>query len=249
MHKNTPHPLLRSRTTSVVVGTALLVGLGGVGGAVAAGKIGSKDIRNGGVHAVDLGKQSVNASKIKPGAVRSKALLDGAVAPADLSAAVHDLIATAVTGAAGPEGPEGPAGPAGGPAGPQGPEGPEGAVGPQGPAGPVGPAGADGADGEDGAQGPAGPTGATGAVGPAGVSGYELATNQAGFSGNGAKSVSVSCPAGTVALGGGYQSTVPVNVSASSPTGGGAGWTVTVNRTSGKGSFTVTVTATCAQAG
>ncbi len=61
--------------------------------------------------------------------------------------------------------------------------------------------------------------------------------------------MSVSCPAGTVALGGGYQSTSPVNVSASSPTAGGAGWTVTVNRSSGKGAYTVTVTATCAQAG
>jgi hypothetical protein len=40
-----------------------------------------------------------------------------------------------------------------------------------------------------------------------------------------------------------------VNVSASSPTAGGAGWTVTVNRSSGKGAYTVTVTATCAQVG
>jgi hypothetical protein len=249
MHQDTPHPLLRSRTTSVVVGTALLVGLGGVGGAVAAGQIGSKDIRNGGVHAADLAKKSVTAKKLKPGAVRSKALRDGGVAPADLSAAVHDLIASAVTGPAGPAGPEGPEGPAGGPVGPQGPAGPAGAVGPQGPAGPVGPAGADGADGEDGARGPAGPTGTAGPVGPAGVSGYELVTNQVGFSGNGAKTVGVTCPAGTVALGGGYQSSAPVNVSASSPTSGGAGWTVTVNRSSGKGAYTVTVTATCAQVG
>ncbi len=249
MRTNPPTPLLRSRTTSVVVGTALLVGLGGVGGAVAAGQIGSKDIRNGGVHTADLGKHSVTARKIKPGAVRSAQVRDGAVAPADLSAAVHDLIAAAVTGPAGPAGPEGPAGPAGPAGGPVGPAGPEGAVGPQGPPGPQGPAGADGADGADGATGPAGPTGATGAVGPAGVSGYVLASNQAAFSGNGANTVSVSCPAGTVALGGGYQSTVVLNVSASSPTAGGAGWTATVRRASGKGGYTVTVTATCAKAG
>jgi len=72
MHKHTPTPLLRSRTTSVAVGVALLVGLGGVGGAVAAGQIGSKDIRNGGVHTADLHKQSVTTKKIRTGAVRSK---------------------------------------------------------------------------------------------------------------------------------------------------------------------------------
>jgi hypothetical protein len=224
MDTNTPTPLLRSRTTSVAVGAVLLVGLGGVGGAVAASQIGSKDIRDGGVHTVDLAKQAVTAKKIKAGAVRSKTLKDGAVAPSDLSAAVQDLIATAVTGPAGPEGPEGPAGPAGGPVGPQGPEGPQGEV---------------------GTRGPAGPAGDAGATGPAGISAYELVTNLAGFSGQGSKTVSVSCPAGTKPLGGGYQSSVPVNVSASVPTE--SGWTVTVNRTSGKGAYTVTVTATCAQ--
>jgi hypothetical protein len=236
MDTNTPTPLLRSRTTSVAVGAVLLVGLGGVGGAVAASQIGSKDIRDGGVHTVDLAKQAVTAKKIKAGAVRSKTLKDGAVAPSDLSAAVQDLIAAAVTGPAGPEGPEGPAGPAGGPVGPQGPEGPQGEVGPQGPEGP---------QGEVGTRGPAGPAGDAGATGPAGISAYELVTNQAGFSGQGSKTVSVSCPAGTKPLGGGYQSSVPVNVSASVPTE--SGWTVTVNRTSGKGAYTVTVTATCAQ--
>jgi hypothetical protein len=236
MDKNTPTPLLRSRTTSVAVGAALLVGLGGVGGAFAASQIGSKDIRDGGVHTVDLGKRAVTAKKIKAGAVRSKALKDGAVAPADLSAAVQDLITTAVTGPAGPEGPEGPVGPAGGPVGPQGPEGPQGEVGPQGPEGPQGEAGP---QGPDGAQGEVGPQG------PAGVSAYALVTDQADFSGLGSKTVSVSCPTGAKPLGGGYQSSVPVNVSASAPTG--SGWTVTVNRTSGKGAFTVAVSATCAQ--
>jgi hypothetical protein len=215
MHKETP--LLRSRTTAVVAGAILLVGLGGVGGAVAAGQIGSKDIRDGGVKTADLGKRAVTAPKLKPGAVRSKALRDGGVLPADLSAAVKELIATAVTGPAGPTGPEGPVGPAGGPAGPQGP------------------------------AGPAGAAGATGPAGPAGVSGYELVSNEVAFSGNGPKKLSVSCPAGTVALGGGHQSTVPVHLTSSYPSG--ATWTTTLNRASGKGSYTVTVTATCAQAG
>jgi len=223
MHKNTP--LLRSRTTAVAVGAILLVGLGGVGGAVAAGQIGSKDIRDGGVKTVDLGKRAVTAKKLKPGAVRSKALRDGAVAPADLSAAVKKLIATAVEGEVGPTGPEGPEGPAGGPEGP------------------MGPAGADGVDGADGAQGPVGPSG------PAGVSGYVLVKSAATpFSGNGAKTLTVDCPAGTKALGGGHESTVPVNLSGSYPSAAGSTWTMKFNRASGKGSYTVTLTATCAQA-
>lgn len=247
MHKETP--LLRSRTTAVVAGAILLVGLGGVGGAVAAGQIGSKDIRDGGVKTADLGKRAVTATKLKPGAVHSKALRDGGVLPADLSAAVKELIATAVTGPAGPVGPEGPVGPAGGPVGPQGPAGPAGPAGAVGPAGPQGPAGADGVDGADGDRGPAGVAGATGPVGPAGVSGYQLVSNQAAFSGSGSKSLSVSCPAGTVALGGGHQSTVPVHLTSSYPSSTGSTWTTTLNRASGKGSYTVTLTATCAQVG
>ncbi|MGH3346651.1 MAG: hypothetical protein ACRDO4_06690 [Nocardioides sp.] len=223
MHKHTP--LLRSRTTAVAVGAILLVGLGGVGGAVAAGQIGSKDIRDRGVKTVDLGKRSVTAGKIKAGAVRSGQLKDGAVRsrdlrdggvlPADLSAAVQDMIATAVKGDPGPTGPAGPEGPAGAPAGP------------------MGPAGADGA---------------TGPAGPAGVSGYVLVKSQPEtFSGSGVKTVSVDCPAGTKALGGGHESSVPLHVAASSPSAGGSTWTTKLSRASGKGSYTVTVTATCAQ--
>jgi hypothetical protein len=235
VHKKTP--LLRSRTTAVAAGAILLVTLGGVGGAVAAGQIGTKDIRNGGVKTADLGKGAVTAKKLKAGAVRSKALKDGAVAPADLSAAVQEMIATAVAGPAGPEGPEGPQGPAGGPPGPEGPMGPEGPAGAQGPAGPEGPAGPAGAAGPAGTQGPAG---------PAGVSDYDVVTLQKSFNGNGGKTHAVSCPTGTRALGGGYQSSVPLNVNASAPSADGKTWTVSFSRVSGKGSYTVTATATCA---
>ena len=226
MHTSTP--LLRSRTTAVAAGAILLVGLGGVGGAVAAGQIGSKDIRNGSVKTVDLGKRAVTANKIKAGAVRSAALRNGTVSPSDLSAAVKDLIATQVTGPTGPEGPEGPVGPSGGPVGP---------VGPAGEQGPVGPAG------EQGAVGPAGEQG------PAGVSGWQLVTEQSTVSGNGTHTLAVSCPTGTKALGGGHESSVPVHVSGSLPSADGSTWTTVLKRASGKGSYTVTVTATCAQVG
>ena len=121
--------LFRGRVTSVAVGAALLVSLGGVGGAVAAGQLGSKDIKDHSVRTVDLAKGAVGAKQLKKAAVRSKQLKNGGVRPADLSAQVQELIAAAVTGPAGPAGaagetgPMGPAGPAGGPEGPQGPAG------------------------------------------------------------------------------------------------------------------------------
>jgi len=59
--------LAHSRTGAVIGGAALLVTLGGVGGAVAAGQIGSSDIRDGGVHTVDIHNQAVTSSKLAPG--------------------------------------------------------------------------------------------------------------------------------------------------------------------------------------
>lgn len=215
---NTNTPAFRSRTTAVLSGAILLVALGGVGGAVAAGQIGSADIRDHSVRQVDLAKNSVTAKQVKKNAVRSGELKDGGVRPGDLSAAVHALIATAVTGPAGPAGPEGPAGPAGGPAGPQGEAGP---------AGPAGPAGADGADG---------------------VAGHEVVTKQQSFSGNGAQTLTVACPGGKTALAGGLRSDAPLNLTTSAPAAGASSWTVGFARTKtkGGGSFQVTVVATCA---
>jgi len=48
----------------VVAGAAILVTVGGVGGAVAAGTIGSNDIRDGGVHRVDIHDQAVSTAKL-----------------------------------------------------------------------------------------------------------------------------------------------------------------------------------------
>ena len=214
MHKLTPR--LRSRTTSVIAGASLLVALGGVGGAVAANQIGSRDIKDGGVHAVDLSKNSVKAAKIRKGAVRSSDIKNGNVAPKDLSRSVRDLIATAVTGPAGPAGETGPAGPAGPAGGPAGPEGPAGPAGPEGPAG------------------------------PAGVSGFELVSENGSFSGGGLKTLSVSCPAGKVALCGGLRSATTVVLSSSYPSADSSTWTATFTR-SGKarGSYNAVVSATC----
>lgn len=64
MHVN---KLPRSRAGAVIGGTVVLVALGGVGGAVAAGQIGSSDIRDGGVHRVDIHNDAVSSSKLSPG--------------------------------------------------------------------------------------------------------------------------------------------------------------------------------------
>jgi hypothetical protein len=58
---------VRSRTAAVVGSAAVLVTVGGVGGAVAAGQIGSSDIRDGGVHTVDIHDRAVTSSKLADG--------------------------------------------------------------------------------------------------------------------------------------------------------------------------------------
>jgi Collagen triple helix repeat (20 copies) len=147
--------------------------------------------------------------------------------------------ATGATGPAGPAGADGPAGPAGptGPAGPAGATGPQGPAGAQGPAGPQGETGATGAPGLPGAQGPPGPAGPAG-----GLLGYELVqvVNEPVFSVNmntTAPSVIAWCPAGKVAVGGGFEPASPTNSAiwltpiASGPvvsTQGDTGWSVTL---------------------
>lgn len=155
------------------------------------------------------------------------------------------------TGPQGAQGPVGPTGPAGvigpvGPVGSQGATGPAGAPGPQGDPGPVGPVGPTGRPGLQGDPGPAGPAGAQGASGlqgapgPAGVpglSGYEIVSVDSAFDSSATKLLSVDCPTGKVALGGGADilpsltdpnhDTAPVVLRSSTPsTGNGipAGW-------------------------
>ena len=59
--------IAHSRTGAVVAGTTVLLALGGIGGAVAANTVGSKDIRDGAVHTVDLHNQAVTGAKLSPG--------------------------------------------------------------------------------------------------------------------------------------------------------------------------------------
>jgi hypothetical protein len=111
------------------------------------------------------------------------------------------LAAGGPAGTAGPQGPAGPAGAAGAP-GAQGPEGPQGPQGPDGPQGPQGPQGQQGPQGPQGWQGPEGPAGADG------VSGYVKVLGDTGefpFDRGESDSVYAPCPAGKIAVGGGYE--------------------------------------------
>lgn len=131
-------------------------------------------------------------------------------------------------GVAGPAGPAGAPG-AVGPQGPMGPRGPQGAQGAQGAAGATGATGAQGAAGPSGEQGAQGPQGAPGlanveAEGPYpgqtdlskfnDQNGVQEGTNSSStFAGDGGASVQqawVTCPAGKVAVGGGFSRFVDV---------------------------------------
>lgn len=132
---------------------------------------------------------------------------------------------------------------AAGPAGPQGEKGDPGDDGAQGPAGPPGEKGADGAAGPTGPAGPIGPMGPAGAIGPqgpaGGLSGYQRVqqthTVAAGFFAN----LGVTCPAGTVVLGGGYTSDAVLTVQGSYPASDTV-WSVPLhNRSTTSGQLTV----------
>lgn len=171
--------MVKSRTGTVIVGAAVLVTLGGVGGAWAGAQITSRDIKDGTIQKRDIGK----------GAVGSHEVLNGTLGMRDLNLFTRAKIRQpGPQGEQGPMGLQGPQGEKGetgatgatGAAGATGPQGPKGEPGPQGPKGDKGDPGADGADGEKGDTGPQGPqgpqgakgdTGATGATGPKGDTG------------------------------------------------------------------------------
>ena len=112
------------------------------------------------------------------------------------------------------------------PAGPQGPAGSAGPAGLQGPAGPKGPQGVKGATG---LVGPKGAKGDKGDKGDPGLSGYQVVTKKSAADSQD-KIVSVLCPAGKKALGGGalaFDGGFPEEVTiVGSYTTNGSGWMV-----------------------
>ncbi|HET6624959.1 MAG TPA: hypothetical protein VFG63_01085 [Nocardioidaceae bacterium] len=219
--------LFKSRVGAVAVGTTVLLTLGGVGGAVAGNMVGSADIRNGSVKKIDLGRNAVGTIEIKNGTVRAMDLSDG----------VRSQLSQ--RGATGPAGADGAAG-VDGAVGPAGPAGPVGAEGPQGPEGP---------EGDEGDQGEQGVQGEQGAPGADGVSGYHVAEVAATVTGN-TGSVTVSCAAGEVALGGGAKGTLDIAQSYPALVGELNSWTTEFTSTaSNVKSFAGTGYVVCALAG
>jgi len=98
-------------------------------------------------------------------------------------------------------------------------------------------------------QGPKGDKGDTGSVGPPGVSGYEIVT-QSTTATTTLFTVSVSCPAGKKAFGGGVKSNIwslasgPYVVS-SNPNAAGTGWEARMAHHSAGANATITAYAVC----
>lgn len=104
--------LVHSRTGAVIAGATVLVTLGGVGGAIAAGQINSRDIKNGSVRSVDVKNDTLRGVDVKNGSIGMR----------DLNGFTKNQVRDGSSGERGPRGPRGPEG-AQGPAGPQGPAG------------------------------------------------------------------------------------------------------------------------------
>jgi hypothetical protein len=127
--------------------------------------------------------------------------------------------------------------------GQRGPAGPQGENGDRGPAGP---------SGQKGDTGPDGPQGPAGARGPSGISGWEYVTAAKSVAVDHAERISVPCPNGKKALGGGV-ATDPgpyaTKVRETAPDGQATGWTAVVENESNASSnnpFTGYVWAICA---
>lgn len=117
-----------SSPVALLVSALALVVAVSMTGAYAAGKIGTKQLKN----------QAVGTAKIKNNAVTSKKIKDGTVKIKDLAPGVRTKVnAAAEPGPAGDQGPQGPQGEPGA-QGPQGAQGQRGATGPAGPAGTAG---------------------------------------------------------------------------------------------------------------
>ncbi len=92
---------------NVAAAVALFAALGG-GAALAAGRLGPKDIRKNAIHSKHIKRNAIKSKHIKRNAVRSKQIKNGSLKAIDF----HDgAIPPGAQGPRGPVGPQGPAGP------------------------------------------------------------------------------------------------------------------------------------------
>lgn len=185
---------------------------------------------------------------VKPGTYRLVVVR----APGNASGAMDVTIGA--TGAKGDKGDVGPQGPPGerGPAGADGAPGVNGRDGVDGKDGAPGAPGAPGVNGRDGVDGAPGEVGAIGPQGPPGLSLYQVlgkTKSEAVSSAKGGTSQRLTrfCPAGTVAISGGYRSATDGSVIGSGPTDDGDGWSVEFRTL--PTTYTVNVIAVCAAVG
>ena len=170
---------------------------------------------------------------------------------------VSDIFGKGMRGAAGAPGPRGPAGPAGaaGAQGAQGATGAQGAQGfmglqgligpsgPQGNIGPMGETGLNGSNGQDGARGATGPQGPAGSDGLNGGSVVTATDTSTVVDANAVVSATASCPAGHIAISGGFLETGATSPSVieSHATPDFAGW-VAKAKTQGNAQQSVSLT-------
>jgi hypothetical protein len=220
--------MVNSRTGAVVAGATVLVTMGGVGGALAATQITSRDIADGTIAKRDIGTGAVGSNEVRDGTLALRDLNGhvryrmnqpgpqgergepGPTGPAGPAGPQGERGATGATGATGAAGPVGPAGPAGpqGAKGDPGADGADGAVGPQGPKGDPGEDGADGAVGPQGPQGDPGEAGPAGPQGPPGIADVVVVKHRTaeGWTNDGRQSIRAECADGQYLLGGGFSS-------------------------------------------
>jgi hypothetical protein len=104
-----------------------------------------------------------------------------------------------------------------------------------------------GAQGPAGPQGPQGPQGQQGQQGVPGMSGYQIVNGpNLSLDPGDTRIVSIACPAGKLAVGGGYESgnSIDITLNRTGPTDGGSSWAVRVTNESA-GRKTVNAQAVC----
>jgi hypothetical protein len=155
------------------------------------------------VGSIQIKRGAVTASKLAAGAVTANAIKRGTLLRADFARGQL-------------------------PVGRPGPAGARGIAGLRGTTGPTGPAGPAGLAGPAGPQGPAGAKGDTGPLGPHALSNYQVVHVDSIPVDQAVKTISVSCPQGTLILGGGEaKSTTAIDFADAEPGIDHRSWTVT----------------------
>ena len=226
--------MFKSKLTPIVAVTALVVTVLGTTslGQAASGlvlpknSVGAAQLKKNAVSGNKLARNAVSGAKIANDTVTSAKVKDGWLLTADLAAGQL-------------------------PAGAKGPKGDPGLRGPTGDPGPKGPQGDRGVAGFKGQPGVQGPKGGTGNSGPVGLSGFQrVSSGWTPIANGGEVTVFVICPNGKRALGGGPETSPPVDVGTIySGAFSDSSWAVRVAGDGNYGPGNVRVWAVCAYVG